>query len=236
VNIFYASPSDVHQDVIELRGQEAIHASKALRYSRGDNITVVDGQGGWYEGEVHTILSESVRIAISSHTARPEPQSAPVLGIGIIKKQDRLEFAVEKAVELGVKGVQFFRGEHSVKQNVRLDRLQSVVVSAMKQSLRAWKPELRVFKNLEAMADYYGEKRKIIASHQTAERSFDGLELTDQEAPVVLLTGPEGGFSNREQAFLKDRQTTFVRLNARRLRTETAGITMLAQYHFCLTT
>ncbi|HYW34668.1 MAG TPA: RsmE family RNA methyltransferase [Balneolaceae bacterium] len=228
-NIFYAPPVQIGDNVIELRDQEAIHASRALRYGVGDDIVVVDGRGGWYEGEVQSVADKSVRIIIQNYVPDKNSQPNVILGMGIIKKRDRLEFAVEKAVELGVKKIAFFRSEYTVKQNIRLDRLNAIALSAMKQSLQAWRPELQAFKNLEQLAKHYRE-RDILVAHQSADASVN--EQTSDHSNSIILIGPEGGFSPSEiDHIIKQRDGKMVSLGPNRLRAETAVVTALSHYH-----
>jgi 16S rRNA (uracil1498-N3)-methyltransferase len=234
LNIFYAPPQQIHGSLIELQGQEADHASKVLRYARGDSITVVDGKGNLYEGEIYDNTGNSVRIQTSEELTKPKDQPNIRLAVGIIKKQDRLELIVEKAVELGVRDLLFFRGEHSVKQNLRLGRLKSIAVSAMKQSLRAWLPELHVYDSLEEIINDYSSCN-FIAARQGSAHSFGAIKKNYLEETPLLFIGPEGGFSENEFDYLQKHNAQFISLGASRLRTETAAISSLAQYYGFLT-
>ena len=231
MNIFYAPPSQITESVIELTGQEAIHATKALRYSQGDAITVVDGVGGWYEGEVSFIAKETVQIAVQ-HTRRKEQQQPRLtLAMGIIKKRDRLEFAVEKAVELGVQEIILFQGQHSVKQNVRTDRLESIILSAMKQSLQSWLPKLTICRSLKEVTNGLSNCRYVVA-HQEGEKFTTNKFLRDTSASVqyVLFVGPEGGLSEQEVSCLKEKEAQLIKLNSNRLRAETAVVSFLSLF------
>lgn len=231
MNIFYAPPSQIHDKVIELTEQEAKHAIKVLRYSVGDGITVVDGLGNWYKGEVQLITDKTVRVAVRSvHNKKSRPKA--ILGISIIKKRDRLEFAVEKAVELGVKGIAFFRGEHSVKKNLRRDRIESTVLSAMKQSLQAWLPDISMYKNLEELLAAYPNCHKI-AAHETMQNILQP-EVVQTHKDTLLLVGPEGGFSEQEIESMDTENVQLISLGEHRLRTETAAITLLGFYKYLL--
>lgn len=108
LNIFYAPPSQIHGSLIELQGQEAAHASKVLRYGKGDSIAVVDGKGNRFEGEIYDSTESSVRIQTFEDATQHKKRPNVRLAVGIIKKQDRLEFIVEKAVELGIREMIFF--------------------------------------------------------------------------------------------------------------------------------
>lgn len=229
MNIFYAPPDQIHGTHIELRDQEAIHASKVLRCRPGDDITVTDGQGGWYEGTIVQIAKKSVKIETSFSEQRQQKQPRMVLGLGIIKKRSRLEFAVEKAVELGASTIALFRSEHTVKEKVRLDRLESVALSAMKQSMQAWLPEIKVYESLgEVVRDHEGYT--LLAAHEKTEAKPGVKEEFRRSGDVLLLVGPEGGFSDSEVHFIQDKGGRLVSLGRNRLRTETAAVVLLSQF------
>lgn len=230
MNIFYAPPSQINENVIELTGQEATHAVKVMRYREGDDITVVDGAGHRYEGQIRLITKKLVRVAVRSVQKRKARPKA-ILGMSIIKKRDRLEFAVEKAVELGIKEVALFRGEHSIKQNLRRDRIESAALSAMKQSLQAWLPGVRIFKSLKALLGHY--RCTTIAAHETTQHVLQP-EMIEPQEDTLLLVGPEGGFSEQEIETMQSQDVQLVSLGDNRLRAETAAVTLLGFYHFLL--
>jgi 16S rRNA (uracil1498-N3)-methyltransferase len=230
LNIFYAPPSQIHGRLIELRGREAAHASKVLRYRKGDPIVIVDGMGNRFEGKIHDIARNYVRVLMVGGATPRENRPAVRLAAGIIKKQDRLEFIVEKAVELGVREIIFFRSENSVKQNLRPDRLRSIAVTAMKQSLRAWLPEIQVFDSLEEVLAHYSTCNFIVA-RQSADHPFATVRKPPHNP--FLFVGPEGGFSKNELSTFQRTKADFISLGESRLRTETAALAMLAQFHFC---
>lgn len=230
MNIFYAPPDQISGAQVELRRQEAKHASKVLRYREGDDITVVDGQGGWYEGTVSQITNKSVLVSISASEKKPVKKPRLILGLGIIKKRDRLEFAVEKAVELGVAGIALFRGDHTIKQNVRMDRLQATVLRAMKQSMQAWLPQIGQFSSVAEVIEAHPQST-VLAAHEKVEASTAGIDLNlSLKGELLLLVGPEGGFSDNEIEVIKDREGQLISLGGNRLRTETAAVVFLSQF------
>lgn len=230
MNIFYAPQPQVNSGIIELTDQEAAHASKVLRAREGDKLTIVDGQGGRYEGPIRRITNKSVQVEIVNTRKVEQPDPQLVLGMGIIKKRDRLEFAVEKAVELGVSQISLFRSERTIKENVRMDRLESIAVSAMKQSLRAWLPDITLFRSLDTLLDYYPEV-VCLAAHEKVGTKDQEIEFKDIKAKkMLLLVGPEGGFSPAEVELLRGRDVQLVSLGTNRLRTETAAVAFLSQF------
>lgn len=226
MNLFYVHPDDIHGELIKIRDQELKHAVKVLRLKAGDQINVTDGEGTLYRCEIISIAKHraDLRVLDSKKDSRELPEL--VLCIGILKKRDRLEFAVEKAVELGVNKVVVFRGDHSEKQNVRLERLENTVLSAMKQSLRYYLPEVEIEESLQSALAKTGNGTAIILADQ---------ETTSQKIPgkfssYFLVVGPEGGFSSDETDILKSFDTISYSLGSKRLRTETAAITLTDRF------
>lgn len=229
MNIFYAPPGNVYETHIELTGQEAKHASKVLRYSEGDHIVIVDGLGGRYECKIVQITGSGVKAEVlgSKKIAAPDPEL--VLAMGIMKKRDRLEFAVEKSVELGVSAIVLFRSRHTVKENVRMDRLEMTALSAMKQSLRAYLPEISVHNSLQEVLDTYSGYQALVAHEKEEAKAGVSAEFKEKEQ-LLLLVGPEGGFSDKEIMMATDRGGQIVSLGKHRLRAETAAIAFLSQF------
>lgn len=231
MNIFYAPPSQINNGFAELLDQEAAHASKVMRAREGDKLTVVDGEGGWYEGLIRRITKKSLQVEITTKRQISDPAPHLILGMGIIKKRDRLEFAVEKAVELGASQIALFRSDHTIKENVRMDRLESIAISAMKQSLRAWLPEITLYHSFEAMLEAVPDA-SFLAAHEKVDdkaHQIDSQNTSDEER-LLLLVGPEGGFSTDEIDTLHEKDAQLVSLGANRLRTETAAVAFLSQF------
>lgn len=229
MNIFYAPPDQIYDSHIELSGQEAKHAAKVLRYREGDPIHVVDGQGGWFECTIEQIAGSILKAEIQRHKKIPHPNPELVLAMGIIKKRDRLEFAVEKSVELGVKEIVLFRSRHTIKENIRMDRLEMIALSAMKQSLRAYLPEIKIHDSLDSVLDYYLAYQVLIA-HEKADAETGVTTRQRGKDKTLLLVGPEGGFSEEEIQMAGDKGGEVVSLGNNRLRAETAAITFLSQF------
>ncbi len=231
MNIYYAPPSQIHGTVAELLDQEAKHASKVMRAREGDRLVIVDGKGGRYEGPVRRITKQSVQIEIqkSEHIQSPRPEL--ILGMGIIKKRDRLEFAVEKAVELGASQIALFRSRRTVKENVRLDRLEAITLSAMKQSLRTWLPEVSLFHSIDEVIEHFSEAKGLLAHEKvnTSNRSIAQFN-EDKEKQLLLMIGPEGGFTEAEVEKAQAAGAELASLGSYRLRAETAAVALMSQF------
>lgn len=227
MNIFYSPANLITPKLLKLTGQEAKHATKVLRIRLGDQIHVTDGAGNLYLCNVSEIQKSNVICNILE--TKSEERKAPfiTLVVGLIKKRDRLEFAVEKSVELGVDEVIVFRGDHSEKGNVRLDRLESTVLSAMKQSMRVFLPKVKFAENLADAIESNEEAGSLIYADETIEK---GLSKSILDNKVMLVVGPEGGFSESERNLLKTNEGIPYSLGEKRLRTETAAVTMTDRY------
>ncbi|HKK46678.1 MAG TPA: RsmE family RNA methyltransferase [Balneolaceae bacterium] len=229
MNIFYAPPSQINNGFAELTGQEAIHASKVMRVREGDRLVIVDGEGRCYEGPVRRITKKAVQVEIEEEQMVPSPEPSLILGMGIIKKRDRLEFAVEKAVELGASQICLFRSAHTIKENVRMDRLESIALSAMKQSLRAWLPEISLFNSFEELLRGFPGV-SYLAAHEKVDADQEHMNVDVKSDKMLLLVGPEGGFAPDEIEMVKDRGGKLISLGSYRLRAETAAAAFLSQF------
>ncbi len=228
MNIFYCPPSNIIGSIAELGKNESRHAAKVLRFNEGDFIIFTDGAGGWYEGTIARQANKFVQIEIISRKEIPAYNPRLILGMGVIKKRDRLEFAVEKATELGASEICFFRSDHTVKENVRMDRLESTALTAMKQSQRAWLPEIKLLSSFEELLDLHRDALCLAAHEKVSPDSVN--EFSGDSDKILLLVGPEGGFSEREIERVQQRGGVLVSLGEYRLRAETAALVFLSRF------
>lgn len=225
---FYAPPSAFRSRSVILPEAEARHARAALRVQQGDEITIVDGEGGWYRVRVDQIGSDRLSGSILEEKSDVgEPSLEVTVGIGILKKRSRFETFVEKAVELGVHRIVPLRTRRTERESVRADRLRKLMVAAMKQCRRSRLPELsepRSFGELigEVESDLslicHGGEGCVPILQAVAERNA---------SQSAVLVGPEGGFHGKEIEDAEAAGFTPVSLGVRRLRTETAGLVAL---------
>ncbi|TVQ02054.1 MAG: 16S rRNA (uracil(1498)-N(3))-methyltransferase [Balneolaceae bacterium] len=225
--LFFASPEDIYEDELTIRGQEAVHISRVLRFDKGDEIQVTDGNGNRYICVINRVSKQEVSAEIRQSENEERPLPYLTLCMGIIKKRDRLEFAVEKAVELGVDQLILFRGEYSLKENIRMERLDAAAQSAVKQSLRTWIPKIIIENSLERALNHYNDSSMLIVADETTSSGFSELKKSKS---YFLVVGPEGGFSDGERKLLNRKASVHFSLGKKRLRTETAAIVIT--HHF----
>ena len=219
----------------ELPSDEASHAVRVLRLGTGDEIMLMDGQGCFYRAEVTVASNHHCMYAIQETMPQERPWQGHIhLAIAPTKLIDRMEWMIEKAVEIGIDEITFLDCKFSERKVVKTERLDKIAVSAMKQSRKAWKPvlhEMTSFKDF-ITADR-GDDKYIAHCYEEVERTFlfDELKALAATEDVTILIGPEGDFSMDEVKDALAQGYHSVHLGTSRLRTETAGLAavMMAQ-------
>lgn len=212
----------------ELPEEEAKHAVRVLRLQCGDRIFIVDGEGGLYESEVSMVSGKHCLYnIIEQHQCKREWRGNISLAIAPTKMMDRIEWMTEKATEIGFDEISFLDCKFSERKTLRTDRIERIVVSAMKQSHKAWKP---VVNDMMSFRDFILSPRK---GQKFIAHCYDNVAKCDLynevskmplDEPVTILVGPEGDFSIDEVNFAIEHDFISVTLGKSRLRTETAGL------------
>lgn len=220
---------------LTLSEEESAHCVQVLRRSAGDEILVTDGIGQLYHCVITNPHRKHCEVEIRSvETPEPLHEGHIHMVIAPTKNIDRTELAIEKCVEMGVDELTLVLCEHSERKTVNMDRLQKILVSAAKQSLKTRFPILHP---LTKMTELLIEGDKFIAhcmsdeedaSLQAHYRSSDSKHALQNEIvrghQTTVLIGPEGDFSPEEVQWAIQNGYTPVSLGAARLRTETAAI------------
>jgi 16S rRNA (uracil1498-N3)-methyltransferase len=212
----------------ELPEEEAKHAVKVLRLQSGDRMVLVDGEGGLFDAEVSVASGKHCLYNIlETLPYEREWRGRISLAIAPTKMMDRMEWMAEKATEVGFDEISFLDCKFSERKTLRTDRVERIVVSAMKQSHKACKPVVNEMCGFKEFVSKEREGRKFIAHcyEEVARRDlFDELSAMDAETPVTVLVGPEGDFSIDEVRLAMEHGYESISLGRSRLRTETAGL------------
>lgn len=223
MQLFYTT--DIQEDLAYFSEVEARHAVQVLRRQVGDVLHFVDGKGTLYQGKIIETGKKKCVLSILSRQVAYNPRPFHLtIAIAPTKNINRLEWFLEKTTELGIDTIIPIQCQHSERGKLRLDRLEKVILSAMKQSLKAQLPVLEPlvpFGKLIQRSDL--PKQKYIAHCAEGERSLLGEKYTAGE-DVMVLIGPEGDFSQQEIAVALSNGFLPTTLGNNRLRTETAGI------------
>jgi len=226
---FYVPPADIRGDRIVLPDDEARHARTVLRAEAGDEIVVVDGDGGWYRTQIdHVAPQQVVGHVLERRRDVGEPDVEVTVGMGLLAKHSRFETFVEKAVEVGVRRIVPLRTRRTEVESVRTDRLRRIMIAALKQCRRSRLPELAAPRSLDALlnAATAGTRLLCHGAPDAPPIATTGVATTADE--TLILVGPEGGFAPAEVDAATDAGCTPVSLGGRRLRAETAGIVATA--------
>ena len=212
----------------ELPEEEAKHAVRVLRLQSGDRMVLVDGEGGLFDAEVSVASGKHCLYNIlETLPFEREWRGRISLAIAPTKMMDRMEWMAEKATEIGFDEIGFLDCKFSERKTLRTDRVERIVVSAMKQSHKACKPVVNEMCGFREFVVREREGRKFIAHcyEEVARRDlFDELSAMDAETPVTVLVGPEGDFSIDEVRLAMEHGYESISLGRSRLRTETAGL------------
>jgi 16S rRNA (uracil1498-N3)-methyltransferase len=204
--------------------EEGRHLTSVLRKKTGDLLQFTDGKGFFYEAELTDAGKRQVLARIVSKTEAAILRPARLhMAIAPTKQMERLEWFLEKATEIGVDEITPLLCKRSERDTIRLDRLEKILVSAMKQSLRAWLPKLNQPTRFQDFVKKSGEAQKRLA--WCSDEPLPHLKNTlSPNQDVVIAIGPEGDFSPEEVQFALANGFQGVSLGQARLRTETAGL------------
>jgi 16S rRNA (uracil1498-N3)-methyltransferase len=246
VHLFYQP--DLTSDLISLSEDESKHAIRVLRLSIGDQVEIVDGKGTRAVAEVTSDHAKRCELRVVSRIREESPRKFYLhIAVAPTKNNERLEWFLEKATEIGIDEITLLDCEHSERSTVKSERLEKVAVSAMKQSQQSWLPVINEIISFDKFVKEASADLKLIAhcdeggknsiaqvfSRQPSTPRLpqhgqrvggQALSLTTTSKNILVLIGPEGDFSNVEIETALGNQFTAVSLGETRLRTETAAL------------
>lgn len=228
MHTFFVPGAEHHE--VPLSEEEAGHALRVLRLKQGDRVRLVDGKGVRAEAELHIVGRHAANARIIERTRVPRERPCSVhLAVAPTKHIDRFEWLLEKATEIGVDRITPVITARTERQHLRPDRMEKVLIAAMKQSQRAWLPVLDAPLPLR---DLYG--------HAATQRFFGWCEgehaalmqVYTPTSDALVLIGPEGDFTAQEADELRNAGFRAVSLGGARLRTETAALAAVTWMSF----
>lgn len=205
--------------------EETGHCLRVLRMRRGDSMAFTDGRGHLYQGVITADDPSGMTVSVTSEIGRAGKRDYRLhVAISPVKNDDRLEWFIEKAVETGIDEITPVICQRTEKRRIRRERLEGIILSAMKQSLRTFLPSLNEPVPLSEFLRKEYNTRKLIAS---CDESLDRMSITSafsRGQDVLILIGPEGDFTDEETRLAVEHGFIPVHFGPGRLRTETAGI------------
>lgn len=231
--IFYSD--NVSAGSLVLSAEDSLHCARVLRHKAGDMICAIDGQGTMYECCITDASVKAVRADIKATFPGWNAHSYHLtMAVCPTKNNDRFEWFVEKATEIGVDCIAPIIGERSERKVYKTDRAAKIALSASKQSLKASVPEISEPVSVKEFLKQEREGLKFIAycfdDPDTPRVSLlqaietEASKVLNNPARLTILIGPEGDFSEAEAAYALEKGYLPIHLGASRLRTETAAV------------
>lgn len=225
MQLFYAPEISLPRHT--LSEEESKHCVRVLRMKPGDELHLTDGRGTLHRCKVVDDNVKRCTVEIVESTAEYEKMSYRLtLAVAPTKNIDRFEWFLEKATEVGISEIYPLLSEHSERKEIKHEREEKVITSAVKQSLKAYHPTLHPMTRFKDLATMPFDGDKFIAhcnSEVGSQREYLG-SLIKKGASTLILIGPEGDFSEEEIIFAIDNGFKPITLGKERLRTETAAV------------
>lgn len=221
MRIYYAPEIET---TLELPVDEARHCVKVLRSRPGDEITIVDGKGNIIRARLTEVTNKHCSVEIINREREEKIWDGYIhLAVAPTKNIDRVEWLAEKATEIGMDRLSFLNCRYSERRVVKTDRIDRIVVSAVKQSLKATKPQVDEMEDFMDFVNRPFDGRKFICHcYDTPKKPLKDVVVRGERS--LVLTGPEGDFSEEEVNAAIQAGFEPVSLGRARLRTETASL------------
>lgn len=243
MELFFST--DIEGGICRLDKDESAHCAKVLRHRQGDEISVIDGHGTLYRCRITSDSPKGVEAMVISHEEGWGSHPYRLhMAVCPTKNNDRYEWFAEKACEIGLDEISPVIGEHSERRIFKTSRLEKILVSAAKQSLKAAVPQVNEPVSVRDFILKYGNPDqevkdgtiRLIAycfedgsiQRKSIREALDSSEGTD----IIILIGPEGDFSKSEAELAIGYGFTPIHIGNSRLRTETAALTSVSAVYF----
>ena len=232
MHLFYTP--DILQTLSEsfytLNEEESKHCIRVLRLNIGAKVILIDGKGGWYEAEIADDNTKRCTVKIIENKKEFGKHNNHLhIAIAPTKNIDRIEWFIEKAVEIGIDEISLLNCRNSERSIVKTERLDKVAIAAIKQSLTAYLPKLNEMmdfkKFIASVENFAGQKFIAHCSPPLSLGERPHLKtIYNKGCDALILIGPEGDFSTEEVRMAIDNGFKEINLGTSRLRTETAAL------------
>jgi 16S rRNA (uracil1498-N3)-methyltransferase len=199
------------------------HVSQVLRMKEGEEVRITNGNGQTIIAEIVFADKKKTKVKAIEKVFSESPKPKITIAISLIKNTNRFEWFVEKSTEIGVSAIIPMICKRSEKTHFRIERIRSILISAMLQSQQSWLPELSEPVKFSDLIRYQNEEQKFIA-HCLPEEKKELKDVSTKGNSKIILIGPEGDFTEEEIEQAIQHNYLPVSLGDTRLRTETAGI------------
>jgi len=218
IELYYSPASFRKGGEFKVCGEETKHILKVMRHTAGDELYITDGQGTICKTNIESIEKDCVTTRIVDEYKYVNNLKNIFFCVTRLKSSDRFEIALEKCTELGITNFIVYNSERAVPKGNKAERWEKILISAMKQSLRSFIPELSFINSLKDLDSRNGKKFLL---SQESENTFS-RSLINNDYDYYFIFGPEGDLTMDEQNYLSG--VEFYNLGNYRLRSETAVI------------
>ena len=206
-----------------LSEESSRHIAQVLRMKEGDLITITNGNGQTSTAEIVFPDKKKTKVKVIQHKFSKRPSPITAIAISLIKNTNRFEWFVEKATEIGISSIIPLICKRSEKTHFKIERITSILKSAMLQSQQSWLPEISEPVKFQDFIESNNSDQKFIA-HCLPEEKSELRNSVQSNSSKIILIGPEGDFTEEEIQKAIEKNYVPVSLGETRLRTETAGI------------
>lgn len=221
MQLFYEPDFDLTASLIKINPVESRHISKVLRKNIGEIIYITNGSGLIAQGILKSNHPKKCEVEVHKIDKHDVSKTHLHIAIAPTKANDRFEWFLEKATEIGIQEITPLLCEHSERRTIKLERYEKVLQAAMKQSLSSFLPKLNTFTSFQDFIKRDLKSEKFIAHCENEPKESLAKLVTHTN---TILIGPEGDFSHSEIELAKSSGYDPISLSTSRLRTETAGI------------
>jgi len=222
MDIFYSN-NFLDSSRMQLSSIESHHCTKVLRKNIGDYIDVLDGQGTKYRCEIIDDNKKAVIVSIIEKNECINKKCKLHLVISPTKSHERLEWFIEKSVEIGVSEISFIKTSRTIRKKINIDRINRIALSAMKQSGQFFLPVINNLDSFENIFVKISEEQRFIGFLEKENKNHI-VNAYNKGNNCCIMIGPEGDFDKDEIDLAKKNKFKPISLGDSRLRTETAGI------------
>lgn len=228
MKLFYGEITQ--DDIVNIDSEEQLHIAKVLRMKPGEELFVTDGKGNLAKGTLQFLGKKVLMEVLEIQRDLPNFQQYLHIAIAPTKNMDRIDFFVEKATEMGVSEITFLQTDKTERKHINIDKIIKQSIAASKQSLRFHFPKIN---NLTKFSDFQKNinPNNTFVAHCDSSLERVSLQQIVTDNPITILIGPEGDFSPKEIQEMSRLGVQSISLGQQRLRTETAGIFVVAWHY-----
>jgi 16S rRNA (uracil1498-N3)-methyltransferase len=232
MQLFYTPDIDTASSIYQLNEEESKHCVRVLRLQSGDEIQLIDGRGNFYTAAITDPHPKRTSLQIISVQQDFHKRNHYLhIAIAPTKNIERLEWFLEKATEIGIDEISLIICQRSERKEAKTDRLNKIITSAIKQSIKAWHPVLNEPITLNKLIATSFDGQRFIAHCEEGDK----FNLKDELKPLgryLILIGPEGDFTPKEIDDTLNNGFKAITLGESRLRTETAALEACFEVNF----